>query len=81
MQHRGTARKRVLVLERDTDLPPPGTDVTTMGGPALGEITSVYGTRGFALVRLDRLAEAAGRVEAGGMPVRLVRQSWLDGGA
>lgn len=81
MKHRGTARKRLLVAENDTALPPPGTDVTA-GGPALGEIVSTYGQRGFALIRLDRLEEAAGApCEAGGASIRLIKQSWLDAGA
>lgn len=78
MKHRGTARKRLLIIESDTALPPRGTDVT-VGGSALGEITNTYGKRGFALIRLDRLEEAAAApAEAAGIAVRLVRQSWLD---
>lgn len=78
MKHRGTARKRLLVVESDAALPSPGTDVIA-GGTALGEITNSYGARGFALIRLDRLDEAAGApCAAGGISVRLVKQSWLD---
>jgi tRNA-modifying protein YgfZ len=81
MKHRGTARKRLLVIEGDTALPPPGAEITA-SGRALGEITGTYGARGFALIRLDRLEEAAGApCEAGGVAVRLVKQSWLDAGA
>ena len=47
-------------------------------GHAIGEITSAYGARGFALVRLDRLEEAAGAaIEADGSPVTVTRQDWL----
>jgi len=78
MKHRGTARKRLLVIESDSALPPPGTDVIA-AGQSLGEIVSVYGTRGFALIRLDRLEQAGGAaIAAGNVPVRLVKQSWLD---
>ncbi|HEV2561592.1 MAG TPA: hypothetical protein VGT78_05570 [Rhizomicrobium sp.] len=79
MKHRGTARKRLLLIESvDGALPGSGTDVTA-AGRSLGEITSTYGPRGFALVRLDRLDEVPDApLECGGMRVRLVRQSWLD---
>jgi len=78
MKHRGTARKRLLVIESDSALPPPGTDVTA-AGQSLGEIVSGYGTRGFALIRLDRLEQAGGAaIAAGNVPARLVKQSWLD---
>ncbi len=80
MKHRGTARKRLLLVESDSALPQPGSDVSA-GGRSLGEMTSTYGERGFALIRLDRLAEAAMPCQAGGIAVRLVKQSWLDGGA
>jgi tRNA-modifying protein YgfZ len=79
MKHRGTARKRLLLIESlDGALPEIGTDVSA-AGRSLGEITATYGARGFALVRLDRLDEVADApVESGGMRVRLVKQSWLD---
>ena len=78
MKHRGTARKRLLLIQGDGALPPPGTDVVA-SGQSLGEVVTVYGHRGFALIRLDRLAEAGGApVTAGNLPVRLVKQSWLD---
>ncbi len=77
MKHRGTARKRLLLIESPAALPASGTEVTA-GGKNIGEITSVYGARGLALIRLDRLEEAAGAaIEAGGTTVNLVRQSWL----
>jgi len=79
MKHRGTARKRLLLIEsQDGTLPEPGTDVSA-AGRSLGEIASSDGTRGFALVRLDRLDEVPDApIESGGMRVRLVKQSWLD---
>jgi len=79
MKHRGTARKRLLLIESlEGALPETGTGVMA-AGHNLGEITVTYGARGFALVRLDRLDEAGGApVEAGGVRVKLVKQSWLD---
>lgn len=78
MKHRGTARKRLLLIESESALPPSGTEVKA-GAQNLGEITATYGKRGFALIRLDRLEDAAGaNAEAGDAPVRIVKQPWLD---
>ena len=55
MQHRGTARKRIVIVEADTPLQA-GSEI--MAGPAtIGTIGSVAGTRALALVRLDRVEE------------------------
>jgi folate-binding Fe-S cluster repair protein YgfZ len=51
----------------------------TTGGQEIGAITSIYGSRGFALVRLDRLAEAAGApLEAAGVAVSVTKPIWLS---
>ncbi len=79
MKHRGTARKRLLVIEAagGNTLPANDTSVTA-NGRELGSIASAYGTRGFALIRLDRLEEAANApIEAGGVPVILAKPAWL----
>jgi len=57
MQHRGTARKRIVPLEGDAPLPAPGTSVEADGIP-IGTLGSVSGASGLALVRLDRVEEA-----------------------
>lgn len=55
MQHRGTARKRIVIVEADSPLQ---TGSEIVAGPAtLGTIGSVAGHRGLALVRLDRVEE------------------------
>ena len=55
MQHRGTARKRIVIVEADSPLQ---TDSEIVAGPAtIGTIGSVSGHRGLALVRLDRAEE------------------------
>jgi len=80
MKHRGTARKRLIVVAAPDGgpLPEPGTQVTA-NSQEIGAIVSTYGARGFALVRLDRLAEAAGMpLEAGGSTVSLTKQPWLS---
>src|ERR1700753_3967422 len=58
MKHRGTARKRILVVESTDKSPLTVNADLGAGGHRLGQIVSVYDSRGFALVRLDRLGEA-----------------------
>lgn len=77
MKHRATARKRILAVTAQDDLPQSAS--LTRGGSEIGEILSSYGMRGFALVRLDRLAETQGDVAAGEIPVALTRPKWLAG--
>jgi len=76
MKHRGTARKRILVVRADGPLPPAGTGVASDGFEA-GEILSTYGSQGFALMRLDRLEEAKASLTAGTIPVSVVKPQWL----
>ncbi|CAO4139314.1 tRNA-modifying protein YgfZ [Methylorubrum aminovorans] len=66
MQHRGTARTRILpIVYRDGPAPEPGTEVTA-GARSLGVTGSRAGERGLATIRLDRLGDAL----AAGEPVR-----------
>jgi folate-binding Fe-S cluster repair protein YgfZ len=65
MEHRGTARKRVVGVEGEGPLPPRGTDITA-GGASIGTLGSVSGNSGLALLRLDRAEEA----KAAGLPLR-----------
>jgi len=61
MQHRGGARKRIVIVEGEHPLQP-GTEI--MAGPAtIGTIGSVAGNRGLAVLRLDRAEEAIGNGE------------------
>jgi folate-binding protein YgfZ len=81
MKHRGTARKRLLPIETTgkTPLPPSGSDIRA-GNISLGEITSTYGPRGFALIRLDRWQEAGGAsTRVAEQNIRIVRPAWLAG--
>jgi hypothetical protein len=78
MQHRGTARKRVVPLESDAFLPDPGSEIRA-GDAVIGTMGSSHGARGLALVRLDRAEEAV----RGGLPlfadgvrVRLLQPAW-----
>ena len=76
MKHRGTARKRVLIVTAQTHLPPAGTEISN-GGAALGEMISIYGTTGFALIRLDRLESSRGALTAAGISVTVHKPEWL----
>ena len=80
MQHRGTARRRVLLVQGDRDLPAPGTDLTVNGRP-VGTIGSVAGASALAIARIDRVKEAtdAGTaILAGDVPVSLVIPGWAS---
>ncbi len=57
MEHRGTARRRFVMVRTKADLPPAGTAVVA-DGKSLGTLGSSSGRFGLALVRLDRAKEA-----------------------
>ena len=64
MQHRGTARRRIVTVSADEALPATGTELTADGKP-VGRLGTIVGNSGLALVRLDRVADAL----AAGIPV------------
>ncbi|MDZ5696253.1 folate-binding protein YgfZ [Chelativorans sp. M5D2P16] len=73
MHHRGTARRRLVIVRGEDPLPAPGGELTAEGRP-LGKLGTVQGADGLAIVRIDRAAEArqAGtQVLAGTVPVTL----------
>jgi tRNA-modifying protein YgfZ len=82
MQHRGTARKRFVIVAGDATLPPAKTEVTAGAEPAravIGAMGSSAGTSGLALVRLDRAAEMLAKgqtIRAGDVEVTLRVPSW-----
>ncbi len=77
MKHRGTARKRLLPVESDAPLPAIDTPITA-ADREVGVITSTYGGRGFAAIRLDRLAETEGvPLHATGIHVSVRKPEWL----
>jgi hypothetical protein len=81
MKHRGTARKRLLPVTASDgqEMPAAGTEIRA-GESNIGEITSTYGDRGFALIRLDRWQEAGtAHVRAGGRDICIERPAWLTG--
>ena len=73
MQHRGTARTRTVRVMLDGPAPEPGT-VILAGGKSVGTMGSAAESRGLALIRIDRAADAlqAGvPLTSGGLAVRL----------
>ncbi len=78
MEHRGTARKRIVPVEGGEALPDPGTSIEARGVP-IGTLGSVSGSSGLALIRLDRAEEALARGEtlaAGGVKIALRRPAF-----
>jgi folate-binding protein YgfZ len=78
MEHRGTARRRVVIALGAAPLPPPGTPLTA-GGRPVGTLGSSAGGAGIALVRLDRARQAidAGQpIQAGAATVTLALPGW-----
>lgn len=77
MQHRGTARKRIVPVTGATPLRA-GAAVQA-GEASIGSIGSAAGTRALALVRLDRAAEAKAKgqpLTAGDVAITLRKPDW-----
>lgn len=78
MQHRGTARRRVLIVQAGLPLPAAGTELTVEGRP-VGTLGSNAGTIGLAIARIDRVKAAldAGQpIMAGDVPVVVAIPAW-----
>jgi len=78
MQHRGTARRRVVTVSATNDLPAAGTEITA-GGKPVGTLGTVSGKSGLAIVRIDRAGEAMAAetpLLAGDVPVALALPGW-----
>jgi len=82
MQHRGTARRRIVRVTGTAALPPAGTALTA-GERPIGTLGSSAGRDGLALVRLDRAKAAldAGRpIVADGVAVGVALPEWAPFG-
>ncbi len=81
MQHRGTARTRIVPMTyREANAPEPGAEVTA-GALRLGVTGSGAGKHGLAAIRLDRLGDAlaAGEsVRAGGLIAGVSKPSFAN---
>ena len=78
VEHRGSARSRVVPVSYDGAAPEEGANVIA-GDRTLGTMGSASGGHGLALLRLDRVADAlAAGIEltAGGVSLRLRKADW-----
>jgi tRNA-modifying protein YgfZ len=78
MQHRSTARRRLVTVSADSALPETGTEIRT-GGKVIGALGTVAGQTGLAIIRIDRAgaAMAAGSpILAGETPVTVTLPAW-----
>jgi tRNA-modifying protein YgfZ len=78
IEHRGTARSRIVPVEFDGAAPDPGTAIAA-GEKSVGTFGSAAAGRGLAMLRLDRVTEAlaAGQIlVAGGRELRVLKPAW-----
>jgi folate-binding protein YgfZ len=78
MQHRGTARRRVLLVSGAVALPPAGTDLT-VDGRSVGTLGSSAGLNSLAIARIDRVKAAMDErkeILAGDVAVSLSIPDW-----
>ncbi|MQW88462.1 YgfZ/GcvT domain-containing protein [Sinorhizobium saheli] len=78
MQHRGSARRRVVIIAGETLLPPTGTTIAVNGRP-IGALGTVQDRAGLGIVRIDKAGEAIAKGEAilaGDVPVTLTLPGW-----
>ncbi|MFS2152330.1 YgfZ/GcvT domain-containing protein [Rhizobium sp. Rhizsp42] len=78
MQHRGTARRRVVTVSSTEPLPASGTEITANGKP-VGTLGSVSAHSGLAIVRIDRAGEAMSSgtpLLAGDVAVTVALPAW-----
>ena len=80
IEHRGTARTRVVPVSFDGFAPEAGTPVSA-GDKAVGTLGSSAQGHGLAMLRLDRAADALASgqtLTAGGIEMRLVKPAWAQ---
>jgi folate-binding protein YgfZ len=78
VEHRGTARTRIVPIAYDGFAPEPGMAITA-GEKEVGRLGSTANGRGLAMLRLDRAEDALANgipLLAGGVAVRPVKPEW-----
>ncbi len=75
MEHRGTARSRILPVTLDGAAPPKGSDIRA-GEKQVGTLLSSSGQHALALIRLDRLADASEPLLTGTVTVAVLKPRW-----
>jgi tRNA-modifying protein YgfZ len=76
MQHRGSARSRILPVRLEATAPEKGSEVLS-GGRNVGALLSSQGTDALAILRLDRLAEAKEALLTQGVKMRVIKPAWV----
>lgn len=76
MEHRGTARSRILPVTLEGDAPPKGTEIRS-GEKQIGTLLSSSDSQALALIRLDRLAEATAPLLADGVRLDVQKPNWV----
>jgi folate-binding protein YgfZ len=78
VEHRASARSRILPIAYDEHSPLPGIAVM-VGDKQVGQLGSTAKGRGLALLRLDRVSDALASgtpLNAGGIAIRVVKPDW-----
>lgn len=78
MKHRGTARRRVVIITAKDPLPATGTEITANNKP-IGNLGTVNGENGLAIIRIDRAAEAlseGSQILAGNVNISVKLPEW-----
>jgi folate-binding protein YgfZ len=75
IEHRGIARNRAVPVRYEGAMPENGIAITA-GERQIGTMGSAAQGLGIALIRLDRVADAAAPLKAGGIPIHLVKPDW-----
>ena len=78
MKHRGTARRRVVIVSAEDTLPPTGTEIIA-GGKPIGTLGTVIGNNAIAIIRTDRAADAMASniaMTAGDVAVSVALPQW-----
>lgn len=82
MEHRSTARKRIVPVEASSRAPLPASGTDVMAGEVtIGTLGSTAGHRGLALLRIDRAAEFGAKgvaLTAAGTPVEIRLPEWVN---
>jgi folate-binding protein YgfZ len=75
MEHRGTARARILPVQCDSNAPPRGCDIRA-DDKSIGTMLGSEGDIGLALIRLDRLAEVRAPLLSEGVRIRVQKPAF-----
>jgi tRNA-modifying protein YgfZ len=76
MQHRGTARSRILPVTCDVAAPAKGTAIHS-GETVIGEVLSSSAQYALALLRLDRLADAKAPLLSDAVKLHVQKPDWI----